>query len=54
MTGLNIKKDQILEFACVLTDGQLTQQILGPCMVIHADQTALENMDDWCKKYNDN
>ncbi len=36
MTGLNIDKDQILEIAVILTDGNLSTIIEGPHLIINA------------------
>lgn len=49
MTGLNVKVDKILEFACVLTDGDLSTSIVGPSFIIHASQEEIDCMDEWCK-----
>jgi oligoribonuclease len=50
MTGLDPKKDRILEIAVLVTDASLN--ILGPGleMAIHQPDLVLENMNDWCKK----
>jgi oligoribonuclease len=50
LSGLDIKKDKILEIACILTDGNLEHQILGPEIVIQSDKNVLDNMDEWCTK----
>ncbi len=46
MTGLDPDRDVILEIAVVVTDGQLTEQIAGPNLIVHASETALEAMGD--------
>ncbi|PAN05986.1 hypothetical protein PAHAL_1G182400 [Panicum hallii] len=51
MTGLDIKKDRILEIACIITDGKLTKQIEGPDLVISQSKDCLDNMDEWCKTH---
>ncbi|XP_051217143.1 oligoribonuclease isoform X2 [Lolium perenne] len=51
MTGLDISKDQILEIACIITDGKLTKQIEGPDLVISQSKDCLDNMDEWCKTH---
>lgn len=50
MTGLDTRKDQIMEFACILTDGQLDNATDGPEMIIHVEDQYLNNMDEWCTK----
>ena len=44
MTGLDPEVDVILEIAVVVTDGSLESIIEGPGLVIHADDSALNNM----------
>jgi oligoribonuclease len=51
MTGLDPRKDSILEIFCVLTDSQLN--ILdsnGWHAVIQHSQCSLDAMDDWCTR----
>ncbi|EAR90411.1 oligoribonuclease (macronuclear) [Tetrahymena thermophila SB210] len=49
MTGLNfLNNDQIIEIATLLTDGELTQVIKGPELIIQAPKELLESMDEWC------
>ncbi|CAM0904999.1 unnamed protein product [Alopecurus aequalis] len=49
MTGLDIRKDRILEIACIITDGKLTKRIEGPDLVIRQSKECLDNMNEWCK-----
>lgn len=51
MTGLDIRKDRILEIACIITDGKLTKRIEGPDLVIRQSKECLDNMNDWCKTH---
>ncbi|XP_046377072.2 oligoribonuclease, mitochondrial-like [Haliotis rufescens] len=51
MTGLNVKTDQILEIACLVTDAQLNIVAEGPSLVIHHPDSALDAMDDWCTQH---
>ncbi|XP_038986504.1 oligoribonuclease [Phoenix dactylifera] len=51
MTGLNIEVDQILEIACVITDGKLTKQVEGPDLVISQTKECLDNMGQWCRDH---
>ena len=46
--GLDQAKDHIVEIAVIITDGTLTQQILGPNLVIHYPDAILNNMSPWC------
>ncbi len=50
MSGLDPKKDKILEIALLLTDKELN--LLGPglSMVIHQSDEILKNMQAWCQK----
>ncbi|CEO97777.1 unnamed protein product (mitochondrion) [Plasmodiophora brassicae] len=48
MTGLDPRKDTILEIAVALTDGDLKTVIEGPEIVIHHDEDVLQSMSEWC------
>lgn len=50
MTGLNIKKDQIIEIAVIITDGNLETIIEGPNLIVHCEDALLDSMDEWCTK----
>jgi oligoribonuclease len=50
MTGLDPKKDRILEIAVFVTDQHLNILSPGLEMAIHQSELVLENMNDWCKK----
>ena len=43
----------ILEIAVVLTDGQLTNVIHGPEVVIHQSEEVLGAMNDWCREHHE-
>ena len=47
MTGLDTRRDSILEIATVVTDSQLEVLAEGPVYAIGHDQSVLEAMDDW-------
>lgn len=47
MTGLNPDRDVILEIATIVTDGDLNEIAVGPELVIHHTDSALQNMDEW-------
>lgn len=47
MSGLDPEKDQILEIAVVVSDGQLQEVIEGPDLVIHQPDVILSGMDEW-------
>ena len=50
MSGLDVKKEHILEIACIITDGDLN--IIGKSedLIIHHSKEFLDGMNDWCKK----
>lgn len=50
MTGLNIKKDKILEIAIVVTDSNLNILDESTDLVIHQSKTVINKMSSWCKK----
>ena len=50
LTGLNDKKDQIIEIAIIVTDGKLIHTYEGPCLIINCPDKLLDEMDDWCTK----
>lgn len=49
MTGLDVKKDVILEIACIITDGNLNLIAEGPSLVVHQSEDLLAAMDAWPK-----
>ncbi|KII95701.1 hypothetical protein PLICRDRAFT_34642 [Plicaturopsis crispa FD-325 SS-3] len=48
MTGLNPRKDKILEIAVLITNGNLELVDEGIEFVIRTDKSALDGMDQWC------
>ncbi|KAJ3016896.1 hypothetical protein HKX48_003809 [Thoreauomyces humboldtii] len=48
MTGLDLAKDQIIEIAVIITDGNLNVIAEGPELVIRAEKQLLDGMDAWC------
>jgi oligoribonuclease len=44
MTGLDPDREVIVEIAVIITDGSLTEMVEGPHLVIHAEDSVLENM----------
>ncbi len=48
MTGLDPRKDFILEIATIVTDCQLNIVAEGPNLVIHQPDHVLDAMDEWC------
>ena len=48
MTGLNPRKDLILEIAAVVTDGNLSILAQGPDIIISQPESILQAMDKWC------
>jgi oligoribonuclease len=49
MTGLDTRRDRIIEIATVVTDTSLAVVAEGPVLAIHQDAAVLEAMDDWNK-----
>lgn len=50
MTGLDPDKERIIEFAVLVTDGELNVIAEGPNLIIHQSQELLDGMDEWCTK----
>ena len=51
MTGLDyMGKDKIMEFASVVTDGDLNVIKEGPEFVVHISDADLGAMDEWCTR----
>jgi len=50
MTGLDIEQHTIVEIACIVTDSNLTLLDSGIDIVIHQDDAALAQMDDFVRK----
>ncbi len=50
MTGLDPKKDKILEIATLVTDGQLEVLVEGPSFVIYQPPQVVEQMEEWSRK----
>ncbi|KAH7927473.1 ribonuclease H-like protein [Leucogyrophana mollusca] len=48
MTGLDHRKDKILEVAVIITDGNLSLVDEGIQYVIRTDKAILDGMDKWC------
>lgn len=48
MTGLDPRKNTIIEIATVVTDQQLNIIAEGPVLAIHQPDIALAEMDEWC------
>ncbi|XP_073512766.1 oligoribonuclease, mitochondrial [Phyllobates terribilis] len=51
MTGLDIKKDQIIEMACLITDSDLNLLAEGPNLIIKQPDELLDGMSNWCKEH---
>jgi oligoribonuclease len=51
MSGLDVKKESILEIATILTDSQLEIIEEGPVLAIHQPEEILQNMDEWNTKH---
>lgn len=51
MTGLDTRKDHILEMACLITDANLNIVAETDDLVIHQPDDVLDSMNDWCKTH---
>ena len=51
MDGLDLKKNFILEIACIVTDFYLTEVHEGPDLVVHHPQSLLDAMGPWCTEH---
>jgi oligoribonuclease len=49
MTGLDSRRDRIIEIATIVTDSSLAVVAEGPMLAIHQDAAVLDGMDDWNK-----
>ena len=47
MTGLDVKKESIIEIATVITDGELNILANGPNLAIIVSEELLAGMDEW-------
>ena len=50
MTGLNPKKNRIIEIATLITDAHLNVLAEGPVIAIKQPDALLDAMDDWCTR----
>ncbi|MEM7543008.1 MAG: oligoribonuclease [Pseudomonadota bacterium] len=50
MTGLEPDHDRIIEIATIVTDVHLVEQIEGPVLAVHQDDSLLDAMDEWNTK----
>ena len=51
MTGLNVESDQIIEIACLITDGELNIVAKGPDIIINQPKNVMDNMGEWCREH---
>ncbi|MGB0513930.1 MAG: oligoribonuclease [Wenzhouxiangellaceae bacterium] len=47
MTGLDVRRDRIIEIATIVTDAQLAEVAVGPNIAIRATDDELSMMDEW-------
>ena len=47
MSGLDVRRDRILEIATIVTDAQLEEIAIGPNIAIKATDDQLSGMDEW-------
>ncbi|WP_424398991.1 oligoribonuclease [Motiliproteus coralliicola] len=50
MTGLDPKKERIIEIATIVTDADLNIIAEGPNLVINQPDSLLDAMDEWCTR----
>jgi oligoribonuclease len=50
MTGLDPRKEVILEIATLVTDSELNVIAEGPNLIIHQSDAILDSMNEWCIK----
>lgn len=48
MTGLDVKKDRILEISCLITDKDLNVVAESPTLIIQQPEQVLSTMNEWC------
>lgn len=48
MTGLNVRRDRVMEIACLITDNDLNVLAEHPAIVINQPDSLLNAMDEWC------
>ncbi|ORZ37064.1 ribonuclease H-like domain-containing protein, partial [Catenaria anguillulae PL171] len=51
MTGLDLKKDFIIEIACIITDGYLNIVAESDEIIIHQPQSVMDAMNAWCVEH---
>lgn len=49
MTGLDVKRDRIMELSCVITNNDLDVLATGPTLIVHHPQSTLDAMNEWCR-----
>lgn len=49
MTGLNVRKDRIMEIACLITDDKLNILAEHEAIIIHQPDSLLGEMNEWCQ-----
>ena len=47
MTGLDVRRDKIIEIATIVTDSELVEIATGPNLAIRATDDELADMDEW-------
>lgn len=49
MSGLDVKKDKIMEIACLITDDDLKILAELEPIVVHQPNSLLDSMNEWCQ-----
>lgn len=54
MTGLDVKRDKIMEICCLISDNSLNVIAEAPKFIIHQPDSVLNSMDEWCTQTHGN
>ena len=54
MTGLDVEKDTILEVAVAITNENLSDEVMGPNLIVNCDEEVLESMSEFVKNMHTN
>ena len=54
MTGLEAKKDRIIEVACIITDKTLKPLHEGFERIVHCPKEIMDTMSQWCVEHHGN
>ncbi len=54
MTGLDVERDNILEVAVGITNQDLSEEVIGPSLILRCDEESLESMSEFVKNMHTN